>query len=293
MRPRFVAECSQPCGPGEVDELARGERGRQALARLVVDQLPARLGDRRVLAQQMAHARAPLRLPMPERRRCRRAARRAPPRPRRRLLLGLLAVLDDVAVLEQDALRRSRATAGVRRSRNSRSMQKCLNSSPCASRMIAARLAVGLDGEALLVPADRLGLLGQRRAQARERPRLGRQLVGRLVVLVGRHARHAIDRSRGVSRTGVRNRPARSASARASPRWSRRSGRSPRPIPAAPDSSHPSADRRYTPRPSRRHVSRGIAVRPATSAAGRSGGAGRRRARPCGAAGARPSSGRG
>ena len=49
------------------------------------------------------------------------------------------------------------------------------------------RLAVGLDGEALLVPADRLGLLGQRRAQARERARLLGQLLGRLVVLVEAH----------------------------------------------------------------------------------------------------------
>ena len=54
-----------------------------------------------------------------------------------RRLLGLLAVLDDVALREQDALGDLRHS-GVLRSRNSRSMQKCLNSSPCASRMIAA-----------------------------------------------------------------------------------------------------------------------------------------------------------
>ena len=60
---------------------------------------------------------------------------------------------------------------GVRRSRNSRSMLKCLNSSPCASGMMARASGSLLDRQALLVPADRLGLLGQRRAQPRERAR--------------------------------------------------------------------------------------------------------------------------
>ena len=66
-------------------------------------------------------------------------------------------------------------------------MLKCLNSSPWASRMTATASGSCLDRDALLVPADRLGLLGQRRAQARERPRRGRQLLGRLVVLVKAH----------------------------------------------------------------------------------------------------------
>ena len=80
--------------------------------------------------------------------------------------------------------------SGVRRRRNSRSMLKCLNSSPCASRMMARGVGVGLDREALLVPADRLGLLGQRRAQPREGAASGGQLVRRLVVLVGGHGRN-------------------------------------------------------------------------------------------------------
>ena len=54
--------------PGEVDELAGGEGGGQPLAGLVVDEAPARLGDGRELAQQMAHDAAPLRPPMPSER---------------------------------------------------------------------------------------------------------------------------------------------------------------------------------------------------------------------------------
>ena len=42
VRPRFVAECSQPLRAGEVDEPARGERGDEPLARLLVDQRPSR-----------------------------------------------------------------------------------------------------------------------------------------------------------------------------------------------------------------------------------------------------------
>ena len=49
------------------------------------------------------------------------------------------------------------------------------------------RLGVCFDREALLVPADRLGLLGQRGAQPRERPRTRRQLLRWLVVLVETH----------------------------------------------------------------------------------------------------------
>ena len=67
-------------------------------------------------------------------------------------------------------------------------MLKCLNSSPCASRMIAERLGIGLDRQALLIPADRLGLLGQRGAQPRKGARCRGQLVGRLVVLVEAHS---------------------------------------------------------------------------------------------------------
>ena len=50
---------------GEVDELPGGEGGRQALARLGVEELPARLGDRCVLAEQVAHPSLPRKLPSP------------------------------------------------------------------------------------------------------------------------------------------------------------------------------------------------------------------------------------
>jgi hypothetical protein len=50
------------------------------------------------------------------------------------------------------------------------------------------RLGVGLHREALLIPADRFGLLGQRRAHARERARLSGKLLRRLVVLIKTHA---------------------------------------------------------------------------------------------------------
>ena len=109
-RPRFVAECSQPSGPAKSTSLRAASAGVEALARLVVDQLPAGLGDRRVLAQQMAHRRAPLRLPIPsdslpaQRLAARRRALDAPS--------SASSPCSTMSpVLEQDALARSRATA--------------------------------------------------------------------------------------------------------------------------------------------------------------------------------------
>ncbi len=49
----------------EVDELARRERRCEPVAGLLVEQVPARLGDRRQRAKQMVHDGAPLRLPIP------------------------------------------------------------------------------------------------------------------------------------------------------------------------------------------------------------------------------------
>src|SRR5215218_10377320 len=49
------------------------------------------------------------------------------------------------------------------------------------------RLTVGLYREALLVPADRLGLFDQRRDHAGEGARLGRELRGRFVILIESH----------------------------------------------------------------------------------------------------------
>ena len=49
-RPRFVAECVQPCGPEKSTSLRAPSAGFEALARLVVEQRPAGLADRRVLS---------------------------------------------------------------------------------------------------------------------------------------------------------------------------------------------------------------------------------------------------
>src|SRR5947209_8029531 len=50
---------------------------------------------------------------------------------------------------------------------------------PLSVRHDRACLGIRLDGDALLVPADRLGLFGERRAQPRKRPRGGGQLLRR------------------------------------------------------------------------------------------------------------------
>ena len=101
-----------------------------------------------------------------------------PPRPSPRL--------DDVAFGEQDRLQ---CDAPLRRSAQQElevhaEVLELLGLSVLHDRL---RLSVGLERDPLLVPADRLGLLGQRRDHPSERPRLGAQLLGRLVVLVEAH----------------------------------------------------------------------------------------------------------
>jgi len=54
--------------------------------------------------------------------------------------------------------------------------------------MIAGGGAVALDRQPLGVPVDRLGLLDQRGAHARERAHVLGELFGGLVVLLGGHA---------------------------------------------------------------------------------------------------------
>src|SRR5881296_2270887 len=54
-----------PARAGEVDDLARSERGGEATSSLFVDQLPAGVGDRRVRAKEVVHRAAPFMLPMP------------------------------------------------------------------------------------------------------------------------------------------------------------------------------------------------------------------------------------
>ncbi len=100
--------------------------------------------------------------------------------------LCLLAVLHDVPGLEEDALGDLAPGRGA--------PQQELEVHAEVLELLALRVAhhrerlgIGLDGDPLLIPADRLGFLGQRGAQPRERPHRGRQLVGRLVVLVETH----------------------------------------------------------------------------------------------------------
>ena len=121
----------------------------------------------------MVHRAASLRPPMPSEPERSRASRclRLGPATFDRLGLGLLAVLDDVAGLEEDAL------GDLAPDR--RPAQEELEVHAEVLELLALRVAhdrlrhgVGLDREALLVPADRLGLLGQRGAQAGKRSRL-------------------------------------------------------------------------------------------------------------------------
>ena len=100
--------------------------------------------------------------------------------------LGGLAVLDDVAGLKQHA----RGDLAPLR----RAPQEELEIHAEVLVLLADGvghhgfgLRIALDRQALLVPADRLRLLGQRSAQPRERTRLLGKLVRRLVVLVESH----------------------------------------------------------------------------------------------------------
>src|SRR6516164_5564824 len=104
----------------------------------------------------------------------------------KRLRLGLLAVLDDVALLKQDPL----GNLSPRPHASKEELQihaEVLELLPLSVTHHRDSVGVGLDREALLIPADRFGLLGQRGTEARERPRGLWQLVGRLVVLIEAH----------------------------------------------------------------------------------------------------------
>jgi hypothetical protein len=122
------------------------------------------------------------------------------------LRLGLLAVLDNVAWLKEDA---SRDLAPVGRSPEQElevhaEMLELLSLGVAHDR---DSLRIVLDREALLVPADRLGLLGQRGAKAGERARRGGELVGWLVVLVESHRN--LLRSTGRARSAAASAPVR------------------------------------------------------------------------------------
>src|ERR1700761_8190317 len=130
--------------PDEVDQPPCRQRPGEPLARLVVEQLPVRIGQRRVAAQQVVHRPTPFMLPIP--------SEPSPP--------AIGATSSSPSSSSSDAasaaspwptmspswnktpaaISRQRGTL---RRRNSRSIEKCLNSSPWASCMIARASASG------------------------------------------------------------------------------------------------------------------------------------------------------
>ena len=131
VRPRFVAEYSQPCGPAKSTSLRAARAG--------VSRSRASSSMRVQLASVMgANSRSRwLMTLLLSSRRCQARGWRRRPRAPRMPLPRLPRRARRCRPLEQDALG-DLAPEGVRRSRNSRSMQKCLNSSPCALLMIAS-----------------------------------------------------------------------------------------------------------------------------------------------------------
>ena len=168
-RPRLVAECSQPCGPAKSTSLRAASAGvSRSRASSSSSSQPASLIG--ASSRSRWFIAAPLQAADPERAAAGEPARRAP-HALDRLLLGLLAVLDDVAGWK-------RIPCGDL-APDRRAPQQELEVHREVLELLALRVAhdrqrlgVGLDREPLLVPADRLRLLGQRGAQPRERARL-------------------------------------------------------------------------------------------------------------------------
>src|SRR5205823_14505508 len=100
--------------------------------------------------------------------------------------LPLLAVPDEIAGLEQDAS----GDPPPRRRPPQQELEVHAEVLDLLALGVAHdrdRLGIGLQRDPLLIPANRLGLLGERGTQPREGPRRGRQLLGWLVVLVETH----------------------------------------------------------------------------------------------------------
>ena len=171
-------------GPAKSTTLRAASAARSRGARLVVDQLPGRVGDRRVRAKQVVHRDAPFRLPIPSE-----PAGSSWRRPRLRLPDSASAASPCSTMSPGWKSTPSRDLAPARRPPQQELEIHAEVLELLALRVVHDRggLGVGLDREPLLVPADRLGLLGQRRAEARERSRRRRELVGWLVVLVESH----------------------------------------------------------------------------------------------------------
>src|ERR1700761_9394878 len=129
--------------PDEVDQPPCRQRPGEPLARLVVEQLPVRIGQRRVAAQQVVHRPTPFMLPIP--------SEPSPPAigatsssssssPDAASAASPRSTMSPSWNRTPSAISRQRGTL---RSRNSRSIEKCLNSSPWASCMIARASASG------------------------------------------------------------------------------------------------------------------------------------------------------
>src|ERR1700709_2664335 len=95
-------------------------------------------------------------------------------------------MLDDVALAEEHPLR-DLTPARHLAQEELEVHREVLELLPLAVLQDPPPVGVGLDRKALLVPADRLALLFERGAETGERPRLGRQLLRWLVVLVESH----------------------------------------------------------------------------------------------------------
>ena len=184
-RPRFVAECSQPLGPSKSTSFRAARAGvsrsraSSSRTRHPFSEIGACSRSRWLIGRSLAGCRC----------RVTRFQRAAPPSG----ASSSVASSSDSSPCSTMspswkriplAISRHR---GVRRRRNSRSMREVLELLTLSVAHDPARLRVGLDGEPLLIPADRLRLLGQRGAQACEGPRLLRQLVGGLVILIESH----------------------------------------------------------------------------------------------------------
>ena len=172
-------------GAGEVDQLAGGEGRREPLARLLIEESPACLRDRRVLSEEVAQLMPPRRLPMPSDS-LPASGRALGGLPFGRFLLRLLAVLDDVAVLEEDPLRdlAPQRKAAKEKLEVHGEVLELLTFGVPHDR---PGRGVALDGEALFVPVDGLRLLDQVCGHSREGPRFLRKFRRGLVVLVESH----------------------------------------------------------------------------------------------------------
>src|ERR1700709_508598 len=104
-------------------------------------------------------------------------------------------MLDDVALAEEHPLRDLTPARNLAQE-ELEVHREVLELLPLSVFHDRPRVGVGLDREALLVPADRLALLFERGAETGERPRLGRQLLRRLMILVESHGARLTSRPR-------------------------------------------------------------------------------------------------